>query len=64
MSNGVAPTATGITQRVVVYYWEQEDLTFLPEQRKAVEKYIKKKTYKWLLSTWIELIKSVSIFRS
>lgn len=33
----------GITQRAVVYYWEQDDLDFLPEQRKAVEKYTQEK---------------------
>ncbi|MFI4954935.1 MAG: recombinase family protein [Gammaproteobacteria bacterium] len=43
MSDGVAPTSAGITQRAVVYYWEQEDLEFLPEQRKAVEKYVQEK---------------------
>jgi hypothetical protein len=36
------PPAAG-TQRVGVYYWEQEDLQFLPEQRKAVDKYVKEK---------------------
>lgn len=29
-----------ITQRVVIYYWEQEGLGFLPEQHKAAEKYL------------------------
>lgn len=43
MSNAVPSTPGGITQRVVVYYWEQEDFEFLPEQRSAVIKYTQEK---------------------
>ena len=43
VSTSASPTPSGISQRVVVYYWEQEDFDFLPEQHKAVEKYLQEK---------------------
>lgn len=43
MSTPIQPVAN-LAQSAVAYYWEQDDLHFLPEQRKAVEKYAQDKS--------------------
>src|SRR5262245_61699558 len=35
--------APAITQRVVIYYWEQDGLSLLPEKDKAAAKYLQEK---------------------